>query len=54
MLGGYVGNGAERTVYQDLRSNNRILKITDGGAENVQITDIKKLPGYVEESLLIN
>lgn len=54
MLGDYIGNGAERTVYQDLRNNNRVLKITDGGADDVQITNIKDLPEYVEESLMIN
>lgn len=54
MLGDCIGNGAERTVYQDLRNNNRVLKITDGGADDVQITNIKDLPEYVEESLMIN
>ena len=54
MLGDYIGSGAERTVYQDLRNNNRVLKITDGGADDVQITNIKDLPEYVEESLMTN
>lgn len=54
MMGDYVGRGAERTVYQDLRNNNRLLKITDGGSPDVQITNQSDLLDYIEESLRIN
>ena len=54
MIGDYVGRGAERTVYQDLRNNNRILKITDGGSPDVQITNQNELLDYRDESLRIN
>lgn len=54
MMGDYIGRGAERTVYQDLRNNNRVLKITDGGSPDVQITNQNDLLDYVDESLRIN
>lgn len=54
MIGDYIGRGAERTVYQDLRNSNRVLKITDGGSPDVQITNKNDLLDYIEESLRIN
>lgn len=54
MLGDYIGRGAERTVYQDLRNSNRVLKITDGGSPDVQITNQDDLLDYIDESLRIN
>ena len=54
MIGDYVGRGAERTVYQDLRNSNRVLKITDGGSPDVQITNPEDLLDYIDESLKIN
>lgn len=54
MLGDQVGRGAERTVYQDLRNDKRLLKITDGEADNVQITNTSDLLNYIDESLQIN
>ena len=54
MIGNYIGRGAERTVYQDLRNSNRVLKITDGGSPDVQITNSEDLLDYIDESLKIN